>query len=148
MSRFRLHRTRLLSVTLLAGSLIVSLAADWTAQHAHAQGVRAASLASLVLSASDVRHAYGPGFKVLISRETKNAELRSAVGGTTSSAQLLSLAGRVTGYISMYSHQLISIKGKRVTSKPGVTLVLAGRDANGSHHHGRHPGHRLRIRRL
>jgi hypothetical protein len=112
-------------VTLLAGLLIFSFAPEWTALRAHAQVVRASSLASLVLSASDVQRAYGPGFKVLISRETKNADLRTTAG-STSSAQLQGLTGRVTGYISMYSHQLISFKGNHVTSKPGVTLVLAG----------------------
>jgi hypothetical protein len=125
MSRFRLKPTRFLPAALLAGLLAFTTDLVSSALPAHAQSVRATSLASLLLSTSDIKHVYGSGFKVIISRQTKNSELRAATG-SAGSAQLQGLAGRVTGYISMFSHQLITLKGNKVTTKPGVTLVLTG----------------------
>jgi hypothetical protein len=93
-------------------------------QGAHAATVRARSLGALLPSASDVKRAYGSGFTVLISRTTTNSDLRKTLGSAGASV-LQGLTGRVSGFESIYTHQLITVQGKRVTAKPGVSLILA-----------------------
>jgi hypothetical protein len=111
---------------MFAGLMLSTLATISSPPPAQAQGVKRVSLASLLPTLGDIKHAYGPGFKVLISRQTNNGDLNAAVPGVAGAAQRQALAGRVSGYVSMYSHQLITLKGTKVISKPGVTLVLTG----------------------
>jgi hypothetical protein len=125
MMQLHLRSVRLSPVLLLAG-LLVSIFGPVSTAPAQARGLRAVPLGSLLPTLTDIKHVYGSGFKVVISRQTKNGDLNAAVPGVAGAAQRQALAGRVTGYVSMYSHQLIAIKGTKVTSKPGVTLVLTG----------------------
>jgi hypothetical protein len=125
MIRLRLKSVGLLPILCLS-TLLLSTFGPVPSAPAQARGLGAVSLGSLLPTLADIKHVYGSGFKVVISRQTKNGDLNAAVPGVAGAAQRQALAGRVTGYVSMYSHQLITLKGTKVTSKPGVTLVLTG----------------------
>jgi hypothetical protein len=105
--------------------MVAAMASLTPSQRADAERMHASSLSSLLLSASDVKRAYGSGFRVLISQATTNSALRKTLG-SGGAAALQGLTGRVSGYESMYTHQLMTVKGKKVTAKPGVSLVLSG----------------------
>jgi hypothetical protein len=124
MSRIRSISARLLPAVLIV-CLTWSMASLSRSQGALAESTRATSLSSLLLSASDIERTYGSGFKVLLSRATTNSELRKTLG-SGGAAVLQGLTGRVSGYESMYTHQLVAVQGKKVTAKPGVSLVLSG----------------------
>lgn len=125
MPAIRVALTRLLgtiSVVLLFTSSVISFRSG---QPALAQSERATTLSALLLSPADIKGAYGPGFKVVLAQTTTNSQLRKTLG-SAGATSLQGLAGRVTGYESMYTHQLIAVSGKKVTAKPGVSLVLSG----------------------
>ena len=111
-----------LTVSLL---LTCSLTALRPNNLALAQTEHATSRSSLLLTPADVKSAYGSGFKVLLAQTTTNSQLRKTLGSAGATA-LQGLAGRITGYEAMYTHQLVSVSGKKVTAKPGVSLVLSG----------------------
>ncbi len=125
MSFNRASHTRLVAPLMVALLLTSSLASLRPSARAFAQSGHATSLSSLLLTPADVKSAYGSGFKVLLAQTTTNAQLRKTLG-TAGSSTLQGLAGRITGYESMYTHQLVSVSGKKVTARPGVSLVLSG----------------------
>lgn len=125
MSTDRLHHARRLPALMIALGLSWSIASPQPGGSAFAQTTRAISLSTLLLSPTDIKAAYGPGFKVLLARTTTNSELRKTLGSAGASA-LQGLTGRITGYESMFTHQLVVVQGKKVTAKPGVSLVLSG----------------------
>ncbi len=90
---------------------------------AGARTLNAPSLNKLVLSPADIKHAFGPGFSVLLSRQTTNSDLRGSTAGL-SQGSLAGLNGRVTGYVSMYTHPRVSKRSK--VAAPGVLIVLSG----------------------
>jgi hypothetical protein len=125
MRSFRLIAARFLAALLTIGSIGGAITPLTPRHGVEAEAVSAPSLSSLLLSASDIKRAFGSGFHVLLSRATTNSELRKTFGSKGTTA-LPGLTGRVSGYESMYTHQLMTVKGAKVTAKPGISLVLSG----------------------
>jgi hypothetical protein len=113
-----------LTPVLLGAAALPLHAADTPVSAAGMTHPAAVSLSSLVLSARDVRAAYGSGFKLVVSREITN-RLAAASAGIVPGAGSL-LTGRVTGWSDSYLRIHYVVHGQKVTVSPGVNTVASG----------------------
>jgi hypothetical protein len=104
----------------LATGLTIAVGVTSLQPPALAASPRAASLGSLVLSSSDVAHAYGSGFRQAISIAVPNSSLK-ALKGQVGEA----LVGRVTGYERFFTRTNAATTNPRAKPKAGVYSVIS-----------------------
>lgn len=88
------------------------------------QPASAATLQPLVVQASDIRSAYGSGFKTLSSRVMRASDLGGVPTSRASAAALKK--GFVAGYLTSFYRSPLLRSGKKTSVKSGVNIVSSG----------------------
>jgi hypothetical protein len=86
------------------------------------------SVSALVLSAADVKAAYGSGFKTTMSEVISN-KIAGASNSSLGPGVKPLIAGRITGYLVGFTRNVTSIHGGKVTVGHGVVFVISGVNA-------------------
>jgi hypothetical protein len=126
MTVFRLRAARNSATPLLAAVLVSLCGSHVVRAETSAHSPAGLTLKSLVLSAQDIRSAYGPGGKLAAGITVTNAMEKSTSAQTGLSSAQAGLVGRQTGYIAEYIwNRTPSLKGTVVQYPAGVFSVTS-----------------------